>query len=135
MTTGDVAIGDTSAHTRAGLSILRRPAHVVVKLSGDLDIATTPALRERLTALLHPGMRLLVLDLSGVSFCDAAGLAVLIGTKRRAASLGIILRLAAPGAQVTKILRFTGLDRTFTIHPTLTVAISRPRKAGGIADR
>jgi anti-anti-sigma regulatory factor len=33
-------------------------------------------------------MRLLTLDLSEVGFCDAAGLAVLIGTQRRATSLG-----------------------------------------------
>ncbi len=132
MTITDTAISHTPTHTEAGLSILRRPAHTIVKLSGDLDIATTPALRERLTALLRPGMGLLILDLSDVSFCDAAGLAVLVGTQRRATPLGITLRLAAPRPQMTKILRITGLDRALTIHPTPAAALLdlslRPRR-------
>jgi anti-anti-sigma factor len=44
-----------------------------------------------------------------VSFCDVAGLAVLIGTQRRATARGIIVRLAAPRPQVAKLLRITGL--------------------------
>ncbi|MEV0668536.1 STAS domain-containing protein [Actinomadura luteofluorescens] len=45
---------------------------------------------------MRPSGRLLILDLSAVTSADAAGLAVLIGIRRRAAGLGITLRLAAP---------------------------------------
>jgi anti-anti-sigma factor len=81
-------------------------------------------LRERLTVLLQPGMGLLIFDLSDVSFCDAAGLAVLIGTQRRATAIGIALCLAAPRPQVTNILHVTGLDRALTIHPTRAAALA-----------
>jgi anti-anti-sigma regulatory factor len=47
-------------------------------LEGDLDIATIPALRERLLSVLVPGMRPRIIDLSGVSFCGVAALAMLI---------------------------------------------------------
>lgn len=119
----------TSGHTRPadiGLSAFHRPAHTLVRLRGDLDIATAPALRERLLALLmlHPGMKALILDLSAVSFCDASGLAVLIGTHRRAALLGITLHLAAPRSRVAELLHLTGLDRSLTIHPTLPDALA-----------
>lgn len=108
------------------VSTLRRATHTIATLSGNLDVATAPALRERLTALLHPGIGRLVLDLSEVKFCDAAGLAVLIGTQRRATREGITVHLAAPHRQVTKVLRVTGLDRALNIHPTLAAALPRP---------
>jgi anti-sigma B factor antagonist len=129
MTTVHTATGHTKSHCHKGRSALPQPAHTIVHLCGDLDIATAPALRERLLSVLWSGRRLLILDLSGVSFCDAAGLAVLVGTQRRATLLGITLRLAAPRPLVTKVLRVTGLDRSLTIHPTLPDALAQPGDA------
>ncbi len=108
----------------ASLSVLSRgPGATIAMLAGDLDIATTPALRQRLFAVLDLAGRLLVIDLSGVSFCDAGALAMLIGTQRRARGRGITVRLAAPSPRVTKLLRITGLDRSFTICATLDEAL------------
>src|SRR6185312_10818161 len=83
-----------------------------------------PALRERLTGMLHPGTQLLILDLSRVSSCDPAGLAVLVGAQRRARPLGIVVRLVAPSLPVSKRLRLTGLDRKLTICPNLAAALA-----------
>jgi anti-anti-sigma factor len=96
----------------------------IVRLRGPLDFDAAPALRERLIDVLHRGAGLLVLDLSRVLSCDASGLAVLIGTQRRARLLGIMVRLAAPSVPVTKVLRSTGLDRSFTIYPDLSAALA-----------
>jgi anti-sigma B factor antagonist len=87
----------------------------IVKLSGGLDFAAAPALREQLIAVLHRGAGPLILDLSHVLSCDTAGLAVLIGTQRRARLLGTSMRLLAPSLPVTKVLHSTGLDRIFSI--------------------
>lgn len=105
-----------AAHVEAELSILDRLTHTLVRLRGELDIATAPPLRERLLGVPRPGVRLVILDLSGVSFCDAAGLAVLISTRRRAVLLGTTLRLI-PSPPVTKLLRLHGLDRSLAIYP------------------
>ena len=59
--------------------------------------------------------------------CDPAGLAVLIGTQRRARLLGIVVRLAAPSVPVAKLLRLTGLDRSLTICPDLRGALAVER--------
>jgi anti-sigma B factor antagonist len=99
----------------------------IVRLGGALDVAAAPALRERLIGVLHRGTSLLVLDLSGVLSCDVSGLAVLIGTQRRARLLGIVVRLAAPSPPVAKLLRSTGLDRSFTICPDLSGALAAER--------
>jgi anti-anti-sigma factor len=90
----------------------------VVQLSGGLDLAAAPALREQLIDVLHRGTGLLILDLSHVLSCDVAGLAVLIGTQRRAGLLGTKVRLLAPSPPVRKVLRSTGLDRSFSIYAT-----------------
>ena len=49
---------------------------------------------------------------------------MLIGTQRRARLLGIMVRLAAPSLPVTKVLRSTGLDRSFAIYPDLSGALA-----------
>jgi anti-anti-sigma regulatory factor len=41
-------IDRTKARTEVGLSILHRPTRTIVMLGGDIDIATAPALRDRL---------------------------------------------------------------------------------------
>ncbi|MFD0898868.1 STAS domain-containing protein [Actinomadura sediminis] len=100
----------------------RRSGHTVVALSGVLDGAAAPALREYLIGALRHSGRLLILDLSAVTSADVAGLAVLIGVRQRAAGLGVTLRLAAPSAQVAALLRATGLGRILTVHPAETAA-------------
>ena len=121
------SIGATSGHagSRPGAGV--PAARTIVRLRGAFDAAAAPALRERLIGVLHRGMSLLVLDLSCVPSCDPAGLAVLIGTQRRARLLGIVVRLAAPSLPVAKLLSLTGLDRSFTICPDLRGALAVER--------
>ncbi|MEV0406506.1 STAS domain-containing protein [Actinoallomurus sp. NPDC050550] len=132
MTTVLTTSGHAQVQIEVGPSNFHCRARTIVKLRGDVDITTAPALRERLLEVLRPGMRLLILDLSEVWFCDAAGLAVLIGTQRRATRLGITLCLAAPRPRVAKALHVTGLDRRLTIHPTLADAIARRTAIGDV---
>jgi len=104
-------------------SVLDQSASTIARLCGDLDVTTTPALRERLFGMLGPSVRLLIIDLSGVSFRDAAGLAVLISMQRRAAARRITFRLAGPAPQTAKLLSSTGLDRRLKICATLADAL------------
>lgn len=126
MTAVDAAWAPDQVQAEASLSVLSRPGCTIARLKGDLDIASTPALRERLLSVLGPGMRLLIIDLSGVSSCDVSGLAVLIGTQRRARGLRITVRLAAPRPQMAKLLRVTGLESHFTICAALDDALPMP---------
>jgi anti-anti-sigma factor len=89
---------------------------IIVRLTGGLDLAAAPALREQLIDVVHRGTGVLVVDLSCIQSCDAAGLAVLVGTQRRARLFGTMMRLLAPSPAVTKVLRSTGLERSFTIE-------------------
>ena len=103
----------------------------IAELSGELDIACAPALREQLLGLLRPGSSRLVIDLSKVSHCDASGLAVLIGTGRRARLLGGFLRLAAVSPQVDQGLHSTGLRPHLGVFPTVHAATASPQSPRG----
>jgi anti-anti-sigma factor len=108
-----------------GLRISSRAegGYVIAALSGELDIACAPALRDQLLGLLHPDVNRMVIDMSQVSYADASGLAVLVGTGRRAGLLGGFLRLAAPTPTVAKVMRITGLHRQLDVFRTVQAAI------------
>ncbi len=124
----------------AGLSVSCRPerGYVIAALSGELDVACAPALREQLLGLLRPAASRIVIDLSRVTYADASGLTVLVGAGRRAGLLGGFMRLAAPAPPVARVLRITGLHRRLDIFPTVQAAITSAgrgqRRPDGTAD-
>jgi anti-sigma B factor antagonist len=103
--------------------------YVVAVLSGGLAGIRATALREQLLGMLRPTATRLVLDLSLVSHVDASGLAVLVGTGRRARLLGGSLRLAAVKPAVLMAVGAAGLDRVLEIYPTVQSAVSSPERA------
>jgi anti-sigma B factor antagonist len=102
--------------------------YLVAVLSGGLDGTRATALREQLLRMLRPASSRLVLDLSRVNHVDALGLAVLVGTERRARLLGGSLRLAAAKPAVGMAVRAAGLDRLLEIFPTVQSAVSSPAR-------
>lgn len=103
--------------------------YLVAILSGRLDTTRAPVVREQLLRLLRPAASRLVLDLTLVSHIDAVGLAVLVGTERRARLLGGSLRLAAARPAVGMAVHAAGLDRLLEIFPTVQSAVSSPARA------
>jgi anti-sigma B factor antagonist len=108
--------------TRGRLLSRRTPGHTILSVIGEIDVATTAALRDEIANALSATTTPVIIDLSGVSFCDASGLALLVGAQRRAGLDGRTVVLAGPRPSVLKLLHITGLDRTFHIHPTLAEA-------------
>ncbi|WP_165495227.1 STAS domain-containing protein [Actinomadura roseirufa] len=118
--------GHTDFYPQVVLSVVRRPSYTVAALRGDLDLVTAPALRNGLVALLHPGQKMLVLDLSKLWSCDAAGISALISAWHRALALGVSMRLAAPRSHVARILDDTALEHGLRTYPTLPQALRHP---------
>ena len=87
-----------------------RVMHVV----GEIDTLTAPVLRSRLDEQV-PAVRLLVLDLSDVTFLGSAGLAVLVAAKDDADRRRHTLRLVPGSRIVTRALEATGLLGLFEI--------------------
>ena len=123
----------STIHPTPGVPVRIADGVTIAELSGDLDLASAPGLREQLLGLLRPGTSRLVLDLSRVSFCDASGLAVLVGASHRARMLGGFLRLAAVSPATGRVLQLTGLDRHLSIYPTVHAATNAPGDGFGRA--
>jgi anti-anti-sigma factor len=99
------------------LSVFRGSTHMLIRLRGEIDVATAPGLRERLFGLLRRGVAVVILDLSGVPFCDASGLGMLVGSHRHATMLGVTLRLTALRPRVARLVYINGMDRVLSIYP------------------
>jgi anti-sigma B factor antagonist len=113
--------------------VVTAPGETVAALEGDLDIASVPAVRERLLSLLRPGACRLVIDMSAVRYADASGLEVLVSTRRRAVLLGGTLRLAALRPEVAKVLIVAGLSRHLGTNPSVRAAVADRRPGIGTA--
>jgi anti-sigma B factor antagonist len=88
-----------------------RPGSVVVEVTGEVDAYTAPALEVCLQSQARQrGLRVLVVDLSGVTFLGAAGVTVLARAHRRCLARGAWLVVRTGGRRrVRRLLRLTGL--------------------------
>ncbi|WP_141580105.1 STAS domain-containing protein [Actinomadura sp. WMMA1423] len=111
-----------TAPSEDGLRRERFAEHTVITITGDLDISSAPSLRERLDVALRDAGPHVVIDLSGVTFCDASGLALLTGARRRAEREGASIVLAAPRPHMIRLLRVSGLSRMFAVRPSVDAA-------------
>ncbi|KOG23161.1 hypothetical protein ADK34_20615 [Streptomyces viridochromogenes] len=69
----------------------------VLRVRGELDLVTSPRIRRSVHDAVAGGRHDLVVDLSGVRFCDSSGVGVLIAARRLLRSCGGRLRLILPG--------------------------------------
>jgi anti-sigma B factor antagonist len=87
-----------------------------MSVSGEIDLYTAPRLHGELVTALAGGEPVrLVVDMSGVEFCDSTGMNVLLAAHRRARENGGDLELASPRPAIRKILQVTGLETVFTV--------------------
>ncbi len=85
-------------------------------IAGEIDLYTAPRLQAEFARLLENGPARIVIDMSGVEFCDSTGMNVLRSALKRMRERGGQLEVAAPRPAVRKILQVTGLDSVFTVH-------------------
>jgi serine/threonine-protein kinase RsbW len=100
-----------------------------IRLSGEIDFRTADALRAELdTVSAMPGD--LVVDLSGSTYMESRGYAVLAEAAKRLRSEGRRTVLESPSPAVMHTLRLTGLHAFFEIHSAVDVSKPRvPRRA------
>ncbi len=88
---------------------------VVVAVSGDIDLFTTPDFKEAVASAMSGSPRMLVIDLTRATFLDSSSLGVLIGAHRRLTRRNGRLVVACDRPAILKVLRVTGLDGVFDV--------------------
>ncbi|WP_093714324.1 STAS domain-containing protein [Actinacidiphila alni] len=114
-----------------------RDGWVVVTVAGEMDLISSPAVRQKVHDAVAAGRRQVVLDLVDVRFCDSSGVGVLIGARRLMRSCAGRLRIVLPeegpaagpaaegyggGAHVNRVLAALGVRRLFEVYPDLVAA-------------
>ena len=101
----------------------------LLEVFGELDLASAPKLCSLLDAARIQRVRRLVVDLTGVDFCDSTGLRALMGASTELRVGGGRLAVAVlPESPVSRLFDVTGIReslRTYDTQPEALAAVSR----------
>jgi anti-sigma B factor antagonist len=97
---------------------------VVVRVAGDLDVATAADLWPHLVGSIEAGQVNIVIDCSDVTFLDSSGIAVLVRGLRAVGPVGGSFRLREVGQRVLEVLTITSLTEVFLDDAELRRATS-----------
>src|SRR4051794_36449906 len=109
------------------VSVIDNPdGSTVLTLCGDLDLDAAPALVSALDKLLDRPAPRVVVDLSGLQFCDSTGLSAFVVGAKHASAQGGWLRLAAPSDWMRGLFDTLGVTRRIVVYPDVATALAEP---------
>jgi anti-anti-sigma factor len=94
----------------------------LVRLVGNLDLDTAPELRTALQSLHDRSVTRMVIDLTGLVFCDSIGLSAFVDAHKSCTSRGGYLRLANPTPLLERIFVVVGIADALPIYRTVQAA-------------
>ena len=89
----------------------------VVVPTGELDLATAPALEEALARSFDSGSARVVLDLRELEFIDSSGLRTLLTARRQSEDAGTQFSLVAGHRGLERTLEIAGVHKVFDWTP------------------
>jgi len=90
-------------------------AHAV-EVQGEIDVYTSPRVKETINELIDAGHYNMVVNLEGVRYIDSTGLGVLIGALKKVREKNGKIVLICTNPQIKKIFNITGLIKIFDIY-------------------
>jgi anti-sigma B factor antagonist len=96
-----------------------RGGHAVVRLKGELDIATVDQLSQHLNKARQVSGEHVILDLTDLEFMDSQGLSVIVGLHKAVNAAAGSLALVAPRPMVRRTLEITGLVRRLDVFDSI----------------
>jgi anti-sigma B factor antagonist len=102
----------------------RRDRSNVLALKGEIDLHVSPSVTASLDSMIEKKPERLVVDLSGVTYIDSAGLAALIQAMQRVEGYGGKFLLAGLQETVRSIFEISRLDQVFQIFSDADAALA-----------
>lgn len=104
----------------------------VIRLEGDLDIARSHELRERLLAAVRNEDFGLVVDLSDARYIDSVGVSLLFEVAERLTSRQLRMAVVVPGdGLVERVLGIVDIAAVSSVHRDVDGAVAAIRAANG----
>jgi len=100
------------------------PGTALLRVAGEVDMLSSPTLRDHIAAALGEARQRLIIDLEGVEFLGTSGLAALVEGRTSAAERNTELWLVCSRRQVLRPLRIAGLIDLFHLADTLPDALT-----------
>lgn len=103
----------------------------VVVAEGELDLSTEPRMRQELRLVTKTTRKVVVADLSGLSFMDSSGLGLLIEQRSVLREHGGDLWIVAEaGSAVYRLLEVADLKEAFKLRQDRASAVEEARETG-----
>ena len=99
----------------------------VVSCCGELNTYNCGKLRTQIIHIIESGATPLkiICDINDIDYIDSTGLGCLVGSLYRVHNNDGKFFLVTDNPQIIKVFEITGLDKVFTIKPTLEEAIKK----------
>ncbi|ONI84280.1 hypothetical protein ALI144C_15765 [Actinosynnema sp. ALI-1.44] len=108
---------------------------VVLRIAGDIDLATEEDFGEALECALDKQAAVLLVDLADVTFLGSAALHVLLQANEQAHRQNRVLRVAHGGSFAARVIAVAGLDQVLEVFDDLESALTRvPSPSDGSHD-
>ncbi len=116
------------------MSVLARIAEghhddvAVAAVHGEIDASNAPEIGERLRSLVTNRSAAMVVDLTGTTYLDSAGINLLfaLGEQMSGRQQALVV-VVADRSPIARMLSITALDRTVTVEGTLADALDAVR--------
>lgn len=105
------------------VAIRRDGRAAIVEVRGEVDLYSSPKLREALVALVGDRPPAVLVDLVGVQYMDSSGVATLVEGLQLTRQYGGHFKLAGLPPAVREVFRFARLEKVFDIYQDTQAAL------------
>lgn len=107
----------------ATVDVEQRGKAVVLRVAGELDLATTPVLADAATEALRSWPPVLVIDLTGVTFLASIGMSAIVAAHEGGGDRTAV-RVVSGSRDTLRPIHVTGLDNLLSLYPDLPSALA-----------
>ncbi|ATA27286.1 anti-sigmafactor antagonist [Mycobacterium lepraemurium] len=115
--------GDLAAPTPFEVGKHQVDQAVVLTVSGEVDMLSSPMLAEAIQTALAANPAALIVDLSKVGFLASAGITVLVTTQAKLQP-PTKFAVVADGSATSRPIKLMGIDSVLSLYPSLDDALS-----------
>jgi anti-sigma B factor antagonist len=95
----------------------------VVEVAGEVDLANAHQLSEVVDAATSGPHRIVIVDLTQLSFMDSTGLSAVVRSQKHATTLGVRIAVVANTRRIRDLFAITGLDALIPVVATRSEAV------------